>query len=443
MKKLRVLLITRECLRTDSNEGNVLLSLFQGQPMELANIYCKPGAPDNTLCSASFQLTDRMALDNILRRAPMGRRMEPVLTGAAAQPPEKAEGKAFYDFFRRHNLSIFFCAQELLWSLADFRSAGLEAFVRDFAPDVVFAPLCYSRFVLAIQRYVIGLAGVPAATYIYDDLYSLRQWRASPVYWLNRFWQRRAIRKTLPCYRFAYTMTRQQADEYGKMLPIPMKVLRKCADLPPEQPEKAPHEGVRLIYAGGVYYGRDGTLAKVADAVRGLRAEGRSVTLDIYTASPLSGRTKGSLDDGEGCRVHPAVSFAALQALYQQSDIALHVESFRKKDALVTRLSFSTKIVDCLASGCAVLAICPEVNAGWQYLRDEDAAVCVDDPRSVAAAVRRLTDEPALRREYAEKAAKCLRENHDAQRIRNELRRELTALACGEMAEGVETGAAE
>lgn len=426
MSKLRVLLITRECLRTDSNEGNVLLTLFGGQPMELANIYCKPGLPNTALCSRYFQLTDRMALENLLRRTPMGRRVEPE---TEAVPVGEAENKAFYDFFRRHNQTVFHCARELLWKLADFRSPALEAFVREFAPDVIFAPLCYSRFVLTVHRHVIALAQAPAVTYVYDDLYSLRQFRFSPVYWANRFAQRRAIRKTLPYYRYAYTMSQQQADEYGRMLGVPMRVLRKCAE-GSRQPRE-PHEGVRLLYAGGVYYGRDRTLAGVADAVRTLRTEGRPVTLDVYTSSPLSKKARRLLDDGQGCQVHPVVPFAELQRLYARSDVALHAESFRRKDALLTRLSFSTKIVDCLASGCAVLAICPAVNAGWQYLRDEDAAVCVDDPAQIEAAVRRLATDPQARQTYADRALRCLERNHDAVVIRQSLADDLQALATG------------
>lgn len=429
MKKLRVLLITRECLRTDSNEGNVLISLFRGQPVALANIYCKPGTPNTDLCQGYLQLTDRMALENVLRHTPMGRLVEPVVS------PEKPSGEtaggnaAFYDFFRKHNFTIFFCVQELLWKLADFRSPQLDAFVKDFAPDVIFAPLCYSRFVLAVQRYVIGLAGAPAVTYMYDDLYSMRQFRFSPVFWINRLLQRAAIRKTLPFYRFAYTMSPQQRDEYQKSLPIPMKVLRKCAALPSAPQRDTVRDTVRLIYAGGVYYGRDRTLAFVADAVRKLRAEGRYAALDVYTSSPLSEGAKRRLDDGAGCRVHPAVAFDQLQKIYEDSDVALHVESFRKKDALVTRLSFSTKIVDCLASGCAVLAICPSMNAGFQYLRDEDGAVCVERPEDVEAAVRRLIEEPALRREYAEKALRCLNGHHDERTIKAELLADLQSLA--------------
>ena len=354
MGKIRVLLITRECLRTDSNEGNVLLGLFSGIDAEYANIYCKPGLPDNSLCGGYFQLTDKMALENILHRKPMGRRVQ-CENGINAAQTAEVEKRGFYDFFRRHNLPVFYAARECLWSMADFRSGELDSFVRGFAPDVIFAPLCYSMYVLAVQRYVISLAGCPAVTYIYDDLYSLRQISFSPVYWLCRFRQRRLIRKTLPFYRFAYTMCAQQAREFGRYFDIPMRVLPKCAGAV-QQPERPADGTVRLIYAGGVYYGRDKTLAAVAGAVRELNAAGMSARLDVYTSSPLKKAAAAALDDGQYCFVHAAIPADDLRRAYAQSDIALHVESFDKKNALITRLSFSTKIVDCLASGCAVLA---------------------------------------------------------------------------------------
>lgn len=415
MGKIRVLLITRECLRTDSNEGNVLLGLFSGIDAEYANIYCKPGLPDNSLCGGYFQLTDKMALENILHRKPMGRRVQ-CENGINAAQTAEVEKRGFYDFFRRHNLPVFYAARECLWSMADFRSGELDSFVRGFAPDVIFAPLCYSMYVLAVQRYVISLAGCPAVTYIYDDLYSLRQISFSPVYWLCRFRQRRLIRKTLSFYRFAYTMCAQQAREFGRYFDIPMRVLPKCAGAV-QQPERPADGTVRLIYAGGVYYGRDKTLAAVASAVRELNAAGVSARLDVYTSSPLKKAAAAALDDGQCCFVHAAIPANDLRRAYAQSDIALHVESFDKKNALITRLSFSTKIVDCLASGCAVLAACPEMNAGWQYLHYEDAAVCVNTSSKLKAAVNNLVYDREYRKSYEIKARICLEKNHDSKKI--------------------------
>lgn len=440
MEELRVLLVTRESLRRDSNEGSVLISLFEGLPVELAHICCKPEPPDNDLCKGRyFQLTDRMALEKLLRGRPMGAPAQPApAPGAEPDPeaparqapdaPESAQtGKRFYDFFRSHNWNLFYLLQDLLWALAGTQSPALDAFIDGFGPDLVFAPLTPYRYANLLQGQVIRRAGVPAVTYLYDDIYSLKQLSFSPLYWLRRLAVRGSIRKSLPLCRFAYTMTSQQKEEYGRMLGIPMRVLRKCA--PQRRPQRQPHEGVRLIYAGGVYFGRDRTLARVADAVRALRAEGVGLQLHIYTSSPLKKRMRARLDDGAASFVHPAVPGSALAERYAQSDIALHVESFRRKDALTTRLSFSTKIVDCLASGCAVLAVCPKSNAGWQYLQHEGAALCVSSPAQIEGAVRALASDAPLRARLAAQAERCLGEKHDAQAVQKMLYGDLCLLA--------------
>ena len=426
MQPLKVLLITRECLRGDSNEGNTLLNLFAGLPVQLWNVYCKPGLPDNAVCNGYFQLTDNMALRTLFKGESMGKRVEPEIAGQANGSQGERENKQLYDLFRSHNWEIFYLTREILWQLAGVKSEALAEFVRQASPDIIVAPLCYSRYVLAVQRFAIKAAGVPAVTYVYDDLYSLRQFRLSPFYWLNRFLLRGAIRKTIPLYRFAYTMTEQQAQEYQKYFDLPLKVLRKGAQTGPCK--KAEHKGVRIIYAGGIYYGRDCTLAKVADAVRKLREQGNDVELHVYTASPLKQKTAAKLNDRAANFVHPAVSDSELARRYAESDIALHVESFKRKDALLTRLSFSTKIVDCLASGCTVLAICPPVNAGWQYLRENDAAICVDREGGIESAVCRLVLDEATRKCCAEKAAHLLRENHDEQQIKQGLYNDLLSL---------------
>ena len=419
--KLRVLLITRECLRTDSNEGNVLINLFENQPMELANIYCKPGVPDKDICQGRYyQLTDKMALDYVLKHEEMGQIVaaEEVKCEVSETKKAQKENKKFYDFFRGHNWEIFYLGRELLWSLADFRNEKLENFIEEFEPDVIFAPLCYSRYVLRLHQYVIQKANCPAVTYIYDDLYSLKQLRFSPVYWFNRFLLRAEIRKSLPFYKFAYTMTEQQAAEYKNMLGISMKVLRKAG--PDKEIKKLEHEGIRFIYAGGTYYGRDKTLTYVADTIKILNNRGIKAQLDIYTGSPIKSKLKKQLDDGACCYLHDVVPFQELQELYAKSDVALHVESFEKKNALLTRLSFSTKIVDCLASGCAVVAICPDMNAGWQYLRDAKAAICIDNVNQVSDILLDLIENDRI--EIASQMAReCLKANHNYNIIRKGL----------------------
>ncbi len=422
---MRVLVISRECWRSDSNEGSTLTSLFAGQPLELANVYCKPGVPDNGLCTQYFQLTDRMALDKLLHGKPMGRAFAGTQDETAALP--EAEDKPFYDFFRLNNLEAFYFARELLWKLSGVQSEALRAFVQAFRPDVIFAPMSYSPYVLAIQRFVIRVAKRPAATYLYDDIYSLRQFRFSPFYWINRMNLRSAVRRTAKHMSIAYTMTQEQADEYRGYLPLDLRVLRKPAQTLAAMPHARYGMPLRFLYAGGVYLGRDKTLMRVAEALR-TKFHGQA-RLDIYTNSPLRQDAAAVLNDGVCTFTHPAVPSRELPELYARADVALHVESFRKRFAQMVRLSFSAKIADCLGSGCAVLAICPESNAGYRYLVHEDAAICIDDPRRIGDAIARLAEQPALIEEYAGKALACARRNHDKATIQAELLRELTELA--------------
>lgn len=426
---LRVLVLSREPWRDDSNEGSVLTSLFSDQPFALANLYCKPGLPQNNVCSHYFQLTDRMALENIVKRTPMGRAFT-IATGAGepAESAGEAEKKGFYDFFRRHQWEIFFSARQALWSLADFKSPALDAFVRAFAPDVIFAPLCYDRNILSVQRYVIGLAGCPAATYLYDDLYSLRQFRFSPLFWLNRFALRRAIRKTLPFYQTIFSLSPEQAEAYSAMLHRTVRVLPKAAPWP-EMHAHASSGGahpMRVLYAGGIYYGRDRVLARVVEACKACGAQ-----LVIHSNSPLSPQLAAQLNDGVTSFLYPAVPAAALKQAYAQSDVALYADAFDRRNRCVTRLSFSSKIVDCLSSGCAVLAICSKEHAGLSYLRRNRAALCVDAPDQIAAAVRALADDPAYRDALAKRALDCAHHEHAPEWVRSTLRTELARLAGG------------
>ena len=64
-----------------------------------------------------------------------------------------------------------------------------------------------------------------------------------------------------------------------------------------------------------------------------------------------------------------------------------------------------------------MLAACPEINAGWQYLHYEDAAVCVNTSSKLKAAVNNLVYDREYRKSYEIKARICLEKNHDSKKI--------------------------
>ena len=201
-----------------------------------------------------------------------------------------------------------------------------------------------------------------------------------------------------------------------------MKILLKSADasLIPEKENIG--EPIRLVYAGGIYLNRYKTLKKIADAIRSINKDGVRMRLDIYTANEITEKISRALDDKENSFIHPSVSLPELAEIYKASDIALHVESFGLKERLAVRMSFSTKIVDCLASGAAPMAVCDPKQGGYRYLEEEGAAICVGSADKIEAALRELLSNPERIKDYARSARECVARNHDKEKTAEMLR---------------------
>ncbi|OOV29270.1 hypothetical protein BXU11_04950 [Flavobacterium sp. LM5] len=420
---MRVLIISHEVWTESSNGGNVLSNIFSGFDAEFAQIYCSSGIPNNKLCKNYFQITDKMIIKGLLKRQKIGKQIKfdefPYQSTVIATNNENQ--KWYFKIFTRYRWSLFSLLREFLWKLSSWKTYELEKFILDFKPDIIFAP-CYSHmFMLRLDRYVKKTAKVNMISYISDDNYSLRQFNLSPFYWLNRFLSRGSIRKTFKDYSLVYTMTDEQANELNKSLLANMKILLKGDDFSGESKKLLVNNPIRIVYAGGIYVNRWKILSKIGEVLKEINEDGVKIRLDIYTQNTCSQRQKNVLHDGRSIFLQAAVGQNELKKIYKLSDIALHVESFELKYRLLTRLSFSTKIVDCLASTCAVIAISWKGHAGLKYLMQNDAALCIDDISKLKETLIGLVQKPDTVVEYANKAWLCGKRNHQIDKISKDL----------------------
>ena len=111
------------------------------------------------------------------------------------------------------------------------------------------------------------------------------------------------------------------------------------------------------------------------------------------------------------------VSPAKLPRIYKEADIALHVESFDKKFMLETEHSFSTKLTDLMMSTCAILAICWDQNSGYNYVKTNDAAICLSSYDEVLPKLQEIVQDTSIITTYARKAAECGLNNHNREKI--------------------------
>ena len=101
-------------------------------------------------------------------------------------------------------------AREFFWWVAPWHTKRLDDFVLAFNPDVIFAPCYGNHYMLRLTRIVHSLTRKPVISYISDDFYTNRQYRLSPLYWVNHFLLRKHVRQTITCYKLVYTMTEEQ-----------------------------------------------------------------------------------------------------------------------------------------------------------------------------------------------------------------------------------------
>ena len=110
-----------------------------------------------------------------------------------------------------------------------------------------------------------------------------------------------------------------------------------------------------------------------------------------------------------------------LRVIYHQSDIALHAEAFDITNRHVVRMSFSTKIVDCMDSGCAVMAICDENKQVEHCFRRNECAICIHKLSDIESTLQSILDNPSSLIAIQHKAFEVGRKNHLEKNITKEL----------------------
>lgn len=404
------------------NGNNVITNWFEGMQAEFANIYASPGEPFNQCCKKYFQITDLMMLKSILSGKNAGKILSDADTGIGMNVNEaEVEPKRFYAFLKSISGDFLRLMRELLWLMGRYDVEALKRFIDDFKPDVIFSERMASCKMLRIEKTVSEISDAPIFAFTGDDEYSFRQLKFSPFFWMNRMMVRKMLRTMVKRYKIYYTLSEEQKVYYEKEFGCRCEILRKCGESDAEYSPHKVHKPIKMIYAGKFYCNRWKMLGKIVNVLKAVNRDETKIILEIYTRDIPTRQQKKLLDDGKNSFIMGGVSQENLKRIYENADIALHVESIDRKNRLATRLSFSTKIIDCIFSGCAVMAFCWNQHSGWTYLKREDAAMCVSTEEELKCELRKICEDPSYVDRYAKKAYLCGRKNHQKQEVQKKL----------------------
>lgn len=423
---MKILLITAEEWNDYVYGNGVLTNWFTGFDAEFAQIYTSPGLPNNKVCRKYFQIDERQMVKSLYSNTKAGREVK-MPTNEREQDAAKsnAQRKGIYGIFKKLSLWMhtpIVMLQDFIWMTGRYDKAALQRFIDGYKPDVVFCPQLGNPKMWRLEKLVKGMTDIPFVAFTGDDEASYQQVSKSPLFWLRRWYCHNVLKNSVKIFSHYFMHSKEQAQDYTNEYGVPTSTLYKCGDFSNEFVKKSVGSPIRLVYAGRLYCNRWKTLAEIGKALHEINKHGERMVLDIYTQEALTNEQRKALSPENSVYMKGSVNPQQLKEVYRNADIALHVESMDKKNRLATRVSFSTKIIDLMASTCAILAVCWNRHCGYQYLRDNDAAFCVDNYSDILPMLQRIVDNPSLVQNYAQKAYECGRKNHTREKIQKQIR---------------------
>ena len=424
---MKILLITDEEWNDYVYGNGVLTNWFTGFDAEFAQIYCSPGEPVNSICNRYFQITDGQMGKSLLGGKKAGGSIKKKTDVEQIHYlKQNAQRKGIYGFMKKG--SIFFhtlvmILRDFIWCTGRYNKEDLNTFVKDFNPDVVFCPRYITPKLMRLEKLVSEMTNAPFVAFTADDEASLNGISYSPLYWMRKSFVHCLFKKHVSIYSHYLMFSSDQAEEYKNEYGIETETLYKCWIFKDSFSPKKVGKPIRMVYAGRLYCNRWKSLAEIGKALKEINKNEIRIVLDVYTTELLTKEQKKALSEDCFIYVRGKVTPAELIEIYHKADIALHVESMDKKNRLLTRVSFSTKIIDLMASSCAILAICWEKHTGYQYLKEKDAAFCLSSYNEILPLLNEICETPSLIQKYAEKAYTCGKIYHNRGVIQGQLKR--------------------
>lgn len=427
---MRILMISQYPWKKENSFGNTYSSIFgKIDNIEIAHIYLMAGMPDpEKVVTHYYQIPENEVFKSCVKpwvkTCGVGHE---VIIGEGVTDEKKTEAYAnkeqslyskLLGFGKRHHWSLMFFAREFAWKYGKINLDGMMAFVEDFKPDIFFLPFSNLYYTNRLAMYIKKHYDMPMVMEMAMDYYSLKRISYSPLFWMDRFGKRAMIRELAGVSEKIYVISKRLKVELESCLHIPCEVLYKIPDEKRATvPYRETHSPIRFLFTGNIYANRWKSLKLLADALRDTKVG----VLDIYTANPITKRINKALNIDGVSEIHKPVSQDKVIQLQNDADILVHVEAFDKTNKLLVRCAISTKIMDYLSVGRAILAIGPSDISSIEYLSENSLAFVADTPEAVVNVLQLIKEEPPVLFEYAKKGQDYVKCRLNANNLRKDL----------------------
>ncbi len=429
--KINVLVITKSSWITTNAFGNTLTNFFgEINSFQITNLYLRAESPQNDVCVGYYNITERQLLRFMFSSQSIGVSFLnsdiPDHLTIKAKKWGKRKLDSIFNFMRIHRLATFLLARELLWMMGRWNNKRLDDFLLGNKVDVIFAAAADPIYLQKIINYSINKTGAKLVLFFADDTYNYKNYY--PISLFYQFILRRAIKRSALNASKIYGASQKLCFEYERYFKKKIEPLYKGCKFNEKQFNKDISIPIKIVYAGNLYYERWKTLKFLADELVGLNKLSVKVQLVIYTTSNITNNHSKALNRGESSKIMGALPYEEVKTEFSNSDIVLHVESFAPRQTKITRLSFSTKIIDCIQSGSCMMAIGPRNVASIEYLESIDGPIVVSDIADVGKVLNDIIKNPETIKTKAMSLRKYALLKHEMSVVRRKFEKDIKGL---------------
>lgn len=421
---MRVLAISRAPWRNDNSIGNTFTDLFKDLPdAEIYSLCMREQPPQNDIAKRHFYISEKQMIKRLIgKKNIVGQENSP-------QSVDDGSEKAVYDAVKKHPNTLLLAMREMLWNIGGWKNDRLRQYIQEIRPDVLFFPVFGCYYPHKVLRYLHSLTDAKIVLFHADDNYSLKQFSMSPFFWLYRFGLRKWVRRSVSISDLQYCISDVQKADYDEAFGCVCKLLTKSADFS-ENPLLKENYGdpLQLVFTGNININRWKSLGMLANVLERINCTGIKAQLRIYTATPLTGPMKKALCRDGTSYLMGTVPANDIPHIQSKADILVHAESTDRKNRLIVRQSFSTKIVDYFKAARPIIAVGPNEVASIRHLIDNNCAIVADNEQRLYEILSAVIDDRQKLHAYAVRAYMCGRRNHDRNRQMVNLRQDFDQL---------------
>ena len=314
---------------------------------------------------------------------------------------------------------FIYWGHEQIWRSRLWLNKYFKKFIKDNNPDILFAFATSPYILWPIIKYLKKNTECKVVLLIADEVYG--SYKNYAFY--RRGYLKRELKKCIMAADKLYGISDEMSELYSNRFNKAVTTLYKGCDLS-LPPKGYLNPVLRFVYAGNLFWGRDDTLSKVADAIEKINKNGLKATLEIYTGASITEQLKNKLNRGESSKIMGPRSYDEIKHIMHEADVVLHVESFDEKSIETVKYSFSTKIIDCLQSGSQILGVGPSGIASIEYLKKVDGAMVITTGDEIEEKIMQIVSSPEKMLKNIEQTYKYALERHDIVNVQSNLKSE-------------------